>query len=136
MSKTHSPLPIFRADKFEFAGREIPRHQNRIPKEEERDSGLWAVEGVLAVGREERILLAANIPDEDSLQLLMSARFGRLSRDHPHLDLLDGNEVGMLLPKDVLQPVYEEGARRVFDFGGEIASSGAGIRIEPVPLAA
>lgn len=76
----------------------------------------------------------------------MSARFGRLAEEYPHLDSLDGDEVGMLLPKDMLQPAYEEGLRRAQEQAqelsraqspvGQIANGGANISIAPVPAAA
>ncbi len=135
MGAKTSPLPIFRADRFELSGREevferlIPSHQNRTPHESERDPSLWAVEGILAPDHPDaRLLLAVNIgdaeiphPTEKGKTMLVtgdviagmfvSARMGRLSADYPDAEVMSGSEVRMVLPRAAVAPLYEEGMR-------------------------
>lgn len=141
----------------------VPVHHNRLPSEDARDPSLWALEGILAPGfpsadNPARILLAANISDveikvgdeekviygSDIIAMFASARFGRLSAEYPDADLMDGDEVRPLLPRKALQPDYEKGLRLMLEqtartpipaLGG-VAGTGAGIRLEPVPVAA
>lgn len=161
------PLPIIDKAKFELEHREeavrhfLPAFMIREPRAEDISDHKWAIEGVLVPGQEERALLAANIGDlidpdkaEDDpnrliasgleiATMLSSARLGRLAREFPGIDKLDGDEVTIVIPRGEVTPLYEAGMLvdpesnfahppAIAEPAGRVASNGAGI--VPVPL--
>ncbi len=129
MGTKKSPLPIYRADRFDFGlqaeamERFVPTHHNRTPAEEERDHHRWGLEGILSPqSPDNKILLAVNITDvrdpktdelliegQELAVMFATARFRRLTQEFPGLEQMDGNEAGILIPRAALQPLYAEG---------------------------
>lgn len=187
MSATAYPAPIFDKNNFELESRKtefdklIPAHFNWTPSTEERSMSLWAVEGLEEPGNEDsRTLLAANIGDitivnaagkeqvitgEAIAGMLVSARFGKLTQEHPDLEEpLEHDTALIRIPEHSLLPLYERGmyvaegmdlaiADRVLpsqlgsiaeamkdgaDYSsviGRIAGRGANIQTAPLPVA-
>ncbi len=161
MGAYKSPIPTFRADRFELGSRRammetlLPMHHNRMPSEDQKDRALWAVEGLLIPGREDtRRLLAINIDDvdipdpvdpeetitiegEDIAGMLASARYGRITAEFPDLESLDDNVVRIVLPQEAKLPLYAAGVEKMqetFASIGGVASLGA--EAVPMPAAA
>lgn len=106
MGATNSPLPIYRADMFEFGQEEAPLHANRNPVA--HNGSTWGLEGILAPHLEDaKTVLATNIEDRATLHLLFNARLSWLRREFG--GVVSGDEVKLLMPRDEALPLYTHG---------------------------